>query len=72
MRDAAARLGLETAKWDEPFRSSEDFGRYTKLTRGALFYIGSGEAHAPLHTAGYDFPDELIETACLMFRELAR
>lgn len=72
VRDAAARLGLEAAKWDEPFRSSEDFGRYTKLTRGALFYIGSGESHAPLHTAGYDFPDELIETACLMFRELAR
>lgn len=72
VREAAAKLGLELARWDEPFRSSEDFGRYTKLTRGALFYIGSGAEHAPLHTADYDFPDELIETACMMFRELAR
>ncbi len=71
VRRAAISLGLEIARWDEPFRSSEDFGYYTKKTKGALFYIGCGEAHAPLHTVEYDFSDELIETAVRLFAQLA-
>lgn len=71
VREAAERLGIPLAKWDEPFRSSEDFGYYTKSTRGALFYIGGGEDHAPLHTPEYDFPDAIIKTAAEMFAELA-
>ncbi len=71
VRRAAASLGLAPARWDEPFRSSEDFGRYTKLTEGALFYIGCGGEHAPLHTAGYDFSDELIAVGAALFSELA-
>lgn len=71
VRRAAERAGLPPARWDEPFRSSEDFGRYTKLIPGALFYIGCGESHAPLHTVSYDFSDELIAFAAEMFAQLA-
>lgn len=71
VRRAARELGIEIARWDEPFRSSEDFGRYTKLTRGALFYIGCGLTHAPLHTAGYDFEDEIIDAAVRLMLRLA-
>lgn len=71
VRTAAKTLGLSIAKWDEPFRSSEDFGYYTKKTKGALFYLGCGENHAPLHTLEYDFSDELIGIAVRLFAELA-
>ena len=71
VRAAAAALGVPIAEWNEPFRSSEDFGMYLKKTRGALFYIGAGEDHAPLHTAAYDFPDALIGVAAGMFGKLS-
>ena len=72
VRMAAESCGFVIAPWNEPFRSSEDFGYYTKKTNGALFYIGCGEAHAPLHTPDYDFEDALILTAAKMFLALAR
>lgn len=49
---------------DVPFRWSEDFGQYLKVTSGAMFGIGSGSEHPQLHTNEYDFPDDIIETAC--------
>lgn len=72
VRRCCDSLGIPIARWDEPFRSSEDFGHYTKLTKGVLFYVGDGEAHPPLHTAEFDFPDEIIETVCGIYFELIK
>lgn len=47
---------------NEPFRWSEDFGEYLKITKGAFIGIGDGENYTGLHTAKYDFPDDIIET----------
>lgn len=58
---AAKDMGLDSYKPEQPFRWSEDFGRFTKKTPGALFCLGAGEKHAPLHAAGYLFPDGLLE-----------
>ncbi len=70
IRRAAAPLELIQAP--EPFRWSEDFGRFTARWPGALFGIGSGTARAALHDAGYEFPDELIAPAAeLMLRIVA-
>ena len=44
---------------DVPFRWSEDFGHYGKHTNAVFFGIGSGEQTVPLHTSGYECPDEL-------------
>lgn len=55
--------GFKSEKLDTPFRWSEDFGQYLKTTKGAMFGIGSGLNHPQLHTAEYDFPDDIIETA---------
>lgn len=71
VRRARTECGLVEARWDEPFRSSEDFGCYTKLTDGALFYIGCGVDHAKLHTREYDFNDAIIEPAVDMMLHLA-
>jgi len=50
-----------------PFRWSEDFGKYTAKYKGALFGLGAGKDHAPLHTKEYDFPDEIITKGVEMF-----
>ncbi len=63
---------LELILVPEPFRWSEDFGRFTARWPGALFGIGSGTACAALHDADYEFPDELIApAAALMLRIVA-
>ena len=48
----------------------EDFGWYTKVCPGAIFYIGIGEAFPALHTEGYDFPDAILPAAVQMFRAI--
>lgn len=42
--------GLPMAKLTEALRPSEDFGHYTKLTKGSYCYIGNGENHPHLHS----------------------
>ncbi len=37
----------------DPQRGSEDFGYYTKLTKGAIFIIGNGFGPG-IHTSEYD------------------
>lgn len=56
----------------EPFRWSEDFGRFTARTSGALFGLGAGEHAAALHDPAYAFPDELLDPAArLLLRIVA-
>lgn len=71
IRKACTELRIPIARWDEPFRSSEDFGYYLKRTKGALFYVGCGEDHAPLHTECYDFPDDIIKTVISLYEMLS-
>ena len=69
---AAGRLGIQAVEMADIWRASEDFGHLLKACPGALFYIGTGEGHAPVHTDGYDFPDEILSVAVNMFVELAK
>ncbi len=54
----------------EPMRWSEDFGHYLKHCRGAFFGIGAGENHPGLHTAAYEYPDELLMRTAQSFIKL--
>jgi len=72
---------------ESPFRWSEDFGWFTRdendvapvenvpaggpPTRGALFCLGAGRKHPPLHAADYDFPDALLELGVCLYVQLA-
>ncbi len=67
---AARALGLPVVEMAEPMRASEDFGWYLRQAEGAMFLLGDGEDHPPLHSADFDFPDALLETACKMFLNL--
>jgi amidohydrolase len=70
VRRAAQRLGLTTLNLDSPARGSEDFAWYTKRTRGAMFWVGAGTDRSPIHTAQFDFNDEIIPTVVDLYRAL--
>lgn len=70
IRSAAGKLDLEIMDKNDPFEWSEDFGHFTQQTRGALFGLGIGENHPPLHAESYDFPDDVISTGVSMFMQI--
>jgi amidohydrolase len=60
----------------QPMMISEDFGAFLQVVPGNFVFIGNGEAHeqggVPLHNAGYDFNDDILQTGAHYFAELAR
>lgn len=67
---AARQNDLAVVSVPQPFFWSEDVGHLTKKFSGALFGLGAGEAHPPLHHPDYDFPDELLPLGVGMFRTI--
>lgn len=67
VRACAIDNGISVIEKNEPFPWSEDFGRFSEQTRAALFGIGAGKEHSELHSPGYDFPDDITETALTLF-----
>ena len=55
---------------ETPMRWSEDFGHYLKKCPGAFFGIGASEAHPPLHTQDYEYPDALLAPSMEVFLKL--
>ena len=71
IRLVAKAKGMELVEVKEAFRASEDFGHFTKLTKGAFCFIGNGEDYPHIHTQEYDFRDELIESGVELFKGIA-
>jgi amidohydrolase len=71
IREAAKSKGLKLNEMSQAFRCSEDFGWYTKHTKGAIFFVGNGEDYPAIHTCQYDFRDGVIEAAVEVFKALA-
>ena len=67
---AARALGYPVIEMASPMRASEDFGWYLREIPGAMFLLGNGESHPPIHAADYDFPDFLLPRARAMFEAL--
>ena len=59
--------GIACSMLDEPFRWSEDFGHYGHHVPSLFIGIGSGENTPPLHTADYEYPDELVDVSSDIF-----
>ncbi len=68
--NSASKIGIHANELLQPFRWSEDFGHFTKISQAALFGVGSGKNHPQLHNENYDFPDQVIEPSVLMFAEI--
>lgn len=71
IRKITREKGMQLFEMKEAWRASEDFGHYTKLIKGAYFYLGNGEDYPPAHTYNYDFRDELIKEGVELFKGLA-
>ena len=69
LRRCCAELGIPCREMPAPFRSSEDFGWYTKLIPGAFFEIGGGPG-GDLHSLEMDFNDGIIPVAVQLYRKL--
>ncbi|MGM0498137.1 MAG: M20/M25/M40 family metallo-hydrolase, partial [Bacteroidota bacterium] len=67
VESVAKENNLKIIERKEPFRWSEDFSRFTKQYKGALFGLGSGEETPQLHNPDYDFPEEIIEAGVKVF-----
>ncbi|MDR2785334.1 MAG: amidohydrolase [Treponema sp.] len=72
VRKAAKELGLTVLEGDKPSRGSEDFGAFTRCTKGAFFSVGCGENHPAIHTAEYDFNDAIIPTVVDIYMAIAK
>ena len=58
--EAASGLQLKVVEAVLPVRWSEDFAHFALRSKAALFGIGAGISHRPLHDPDYDFPDSII------------
>lgn len=70
VRDAAREAHLPVVEMRAPMKAGEDFGLFTAQFPACLFGLGAGEASPSLHSADYDFPDELIDTGVRLFRAI--
>lgn len=72
IRRSAGKAGYEVYELQEAIRSSEDYGHYTKATKGAMFHIGNGVDYPQIHTSEYDFNENLITVASDIYKELIK
>ncbi|GAA5523359.1 amidohydrolase [Aliifodinibius salicampi] len=72
IRESAENQNLKVLRKELPFNWSEDFGYFLKEIPGAMFGLGSGEGHPPLHAGSYDFPDEIIVSGVKMFMQIIK
>ena len=69
---AAQNLELPLGHLEEPFRWSEDFGRFGSVCPVGFFGLGSGLEQPALHDPMFDFPDDILEVGMGMFWEIIR
>ena len=69
---AATNLELKLGHLAEPFRWSEDFGRFESVCPIGFFGLGSGLEQPALHDPMFDFPDDILEVGMTMFWEIIR
>lgn len=67
VRQASAERKMDTFSMGEAFPWSEDFGIFLQKIKGAMFGLGMGETHQPLHGEFYDFTDSEIEKGVSIF-----
>lgn len=63
IEEAAQQFKLDIHHIETPVRWSEDFAHFAKKYKAAYFGVGAGIKAPDLHSAEYDFPDEIIAPA---------
>ncbi len=72
VEQAAELAELPVVHLEEPLPWSEDFGQFLGRAPGALFGLGAGAGAKPMHSARYDFPDDLLTRGALCLFALTR
>lgn len=67
---AATELKMSLHWLHEAFPWSEDFGVFLDQVKGAMFGLGMGETHPPLHDEHYDFSDNEILPGVSVFAKV--
>jgi len=67
LQDTAEKQSLNFEVKPEPFKWSEDFGHYKRITTSGFFGLGAGKDCPMLHNDTYDFPDEIIPHGLKMY-----
>ena len=67
---AIQKANLASMTLSQPFRSSDDFGRYCSHVRTCYVGIGSGENAQPLHTPNYQWNNAVTDTALKLFQTI--
>lgn len=70
--NAAKKNGFDLIERLDPFKFGEDFGWFSQNHKAAMFGVGAGIDSPALHSADYDFPDEIIETGLQMFQTIIK
>jgi hippurate hydrolase len=71
---SANELALDVLPDREAMSFSEDFAHFCNRVPGCFLLLGNGENspnNLPLHSAYYDFNDELISTGILLWAKIA-
>ena len=65
---------MEDTELVEPVMAAEDFAEYQQHVPGVFFFLGiqGGRGGAPLHSAGFDFDEEVLLTGAEVYRRLAQ
>ena len=67
-------LGYSTKRDPIGEHGSDDYTYFTHNTKATFFNMGAGEKHAPIHTPGFDFDDNLIadgiKIICSVYRQI--
>ncbi|SHH75515.1 amidohydrolase [Sporobacter termitidis DSM 10068] len=71
LESVCRKAGLRCVGVPEPFRWSEDFGWYGKSAEAVMAGIGAGEDWPQLHTENYEFNDDILPSALMLFSALA-
>ena len=72
---AAVALGLDTDGDRDPMSFSEDFAYFSEAVPGCFLLMGNGQdgpCGQPLHSADYDFNDDLLPIGAAFWAQLVR
>lgn len=72
VKNSAQELDYDFNEIEEAFKWTEDFGLISDKFSGAIFGVGAGVDNPPLHSAHYDFPDEIIEPTVKLFVQITQ
>ena len=65
---------MEDTELVEPVMAAEDFAEYQKRVPGVFFFLGvrGGRGGAPLHSADFDFDEDVLLTGAEVYRRLVQ